>query len=76
MTASKEERTSWKKCLFSVFSFLGSKINRPADISDYQGIPYHLVICSTHSLIIIILGLLHWETKEDDGVVVPFFSTT
>lgn len=75
MIAYKEGGTSWKKHVFSVSSFLGIEVNRPADISDHQGTPYHLVICPTHSLIIIIRGVLHWEFTEDDCVLSSFSRT-
>lgn len=79
MIASKEcyqeGSGQWKTHVFPIFSILGSEGNRKVDISGYQGTPRHPTICPMSSLIIITLGVLNWESKEDNGVV-PSFSKT
>lgn len=44
---------------------------RTGDISGSKGSPHHPITCSGHSLISLTFGVLHGESREDDGGILP-----
>lgn len=49
----------------------GSEGNRTVDISGHKGSPRRPITGPGHSLVILTLGGLPWESKGDDGGVFP-----